>query len=86
MENETIEVTAGVPVESETVLSLLEVLLSVPLIGEYIPVIFGVVTAASAIAAITPTPAKGTWLGLIYTIVIDLPGLNVFKAKDKGDA
>ncbi len=50
--------------------------------------LFGIVTtiiaAASAIAALTPTPADDTLIGKIYTI-IDWLALNVFKAKDTGD-
>ena len=48
--------------------------------------LFGVVTAiiaaASAIAAITPTPKDDTFIGKAYKIV-DWLALNVFKAKDK---
>ena len=48
---------------------------------------FGVVTAAialaSAVAAATPTPQKGSFLAKVYS-VIDWAALNVGKAKDKG--
>jgi hypothetical protein len=48
--------------------------------------LFGVVTAiiaaASAIAALTPTPKDDTVIGKVYKIV-DWLALNVFKAKDK---
>jgi len=48
--------------------------------------LFGVVTAviaaASAIAALTPTPKDDTFVGKAYK-VIDWLALNVFKAKDK---
>jgi hypothetical protein len=48
---------------------------------------FGIVTAvialASAIAAVTPTPAAGTALAKLYA-VIDFLALNVGKAKDTG--
>ena len=48
--------------------------------------IFAVVTAvtaaASAIAALTPTPKDNTFVGKAYKIV-DWLALNVFKAKDK---
>lgn len=49
---------------------------------------FGVLTAAvalaSSIAAIIPTPAKGSFLAKVY-FVIDLLALNIGKAKQKGD-
>lgn len=49
--------------------------------------LFGIVTtiiaAASAIAALTPTPADDTFIGKAYS-VIDWLALNIFKAKDKG--
>lgn len=49
---------------------------------------FGIVTAvialASAIAAVTPTPAPGTTLAKVYS-AIDFLALNIGKAKDKGD-
>lgn len=49
---------------------------------------FGVLAAtvalASSIAAITPTPQKGTILAKVYGI-IDLLALNIGKAKDKGE-
>tara|TARA_Y100001937_G_C6940434_1_gene250117 strand:- start:296 stop:523 length:228 start_codon:yes stop_codon:yes gene_type:complete len=41
-----------------------------------------VVLAASAFAAATPTPAKGSWLSKVYWL-IDLLAVNVGKAKDK---
>ncbi len=48
--------------------------------------LFGVVTAviaaASAIAALTPTPKDDTFIGKAYK-VIDWLALNVFTAKDK---
>ena len=45
-------------------------------------IITAVITLASAIAAITPTPKEGTLLSKVYG-VIDLLALNVGKAKDK---
>jgi spore coat protein U-like protein len=49
---------------------------------------FGIVTAvialASAVAAVTPTPAAGSALAKVYA-VIDFLALNFGKAKDKGD-
>ena len=41
------------------------------------------VTLASAIAAATPTPAPGTFLSKLYSVV-DMFALNIGKAKDKG--
>jgi hypothetical protein len=46
-------------------------------------VVAAVIALASAIAAITPTPAEGSTLGKLYK-VIDALALNVGKAKDKG--
>ena len=47
---------------------------------------FGVVAAAialaSSIAAITPTPKKGTLVAKLYSVV-DLLALNIGKAKNK---
>ena len=41
-----------------------------------------VVTVASAIAAITPTPKDDKWIGKLYKI-IDVFALNIGKAKNK---
>lgn len=49
---------------------------------ELIHAITAVVAAASAIAALTPTPKDDTWAGKLYKIV-DWLALNVGKAKDK---
>ena len=49
---------------------------------------FGVVAAiialASAIAAVTPTPKKGSTLAKVYAF-LDLMALNIVKAKQTGD-
>jgi hypothetical protein len=45
-------------------------------------VVAAVISAASAIAAITPTPEAGSFLAKAYKI-IDILALNVGKAKDK---
>ena len=45
-------------------------------------VITMIVTAASLIAASTPTPKDDVWIGKLYKM-IDLLALNVGKAKDK---
>jgi len=49
---------------------------------ELFTVLTTIVAAASAIAAITPTPKDDTFIGKAYKIV-DWMALNVFKAKDK---
>ena len=50
---------------------------------QWFTILAAVVTLASAIAAATPTPAPGTFLAKLYTL-IDLAALNIGKAKDKG--
>jgi|TARA_R110000822_G_scaffold49021_1_gene128720 hypothetical protein len=45
-------------------------------------VVTAVIAAASAIAALTPTPKDNTFVGKAYKVV-DWLALNVFKAKDK---
>ena len=49
---------------------------------------FSVFTAAvffaSSLAAVLPTPKKGSVLAKIYSVV-DLLAINIGKAKDKGD-
>ena len=47
-------------------------------------VVTTIIAAASAIAALTPTPKDDTLVGKAYSI-IDWLALNVLKAKDKGD-
>ena len=48
---------------------------------ELIGIATAIVTAASAIAALTPTPRDDTWVGKAYRIV-DWLALNVGRAKD----
>lgn len=50
----------------------------------YFGVVTAVITLASAIAAVTPTPKKGSKLAKVYAL-IDLLALNIAKAKQKGD-
>ena len=45
-------------------------------------VVAAVVALASAVAAATPTPKKGTFLSKLYS-VIDWAALNIGKAKQK---
>lgn len=47
-------------------------------------VVFAVISLASAIAALTPTPKEGTIFAKLYK-VIDFLALNVGQAKSKGD-
>ena len=49
---------------------------------QWVAIVTAVVTLASAIAAITPTPAPGTALAKVYWL-IDLLAINIGKAKDK---
>jgi len=48
-------------------------------------VVTTIIAAASAIAALTPTPKDDTLIGKAYKI-IDWLALNVIKAKDKSDS
>lgn len=48
----------------------------------YFNVVTAVVALASAICALTPTPAEGTWKSKVYK-VIEFLAINVGKAKDK---
>ena len=50
---------------------------------QWFTILTAVVTLASAIAAITPTPAPGTFLAKLYAL-IDFAALNICKAKEKG--
>lgn len=43
-----------------------------------------VIAGASAFAAASPTPKKGTFLSKVYNIV-DILAVNIGKAKDKGE-
>ena len=47
-----------------------------------ISVVTMIVTAASLIAASTPTPKDDAWIGKLYKL-IDLLALNIGKAKQK---
>ncbi len=49
---------------------------------EIIAILTGVVTVASAVAALTPTPKDDNIVGKVYKLV-DWLALNVGKAKDK---
>ena len=43
-----------------------------------------VISGASLVCALTPTPKDDAWIGKIYKL-IDLLALNIMKAKDKGN-
>ena len=51
-------------------------------LGEMLAILTGVVTVASAVAALTPTPKDDTVVGKAYKVV-DWLALNVGKAKEK---
>lgn len=51
-------------------------------VSDLIAILTGVVTVASAIAALTPTPKDDTIVGKAYKVV-DWLALNVGKAKEK---
>jgi hypothetical protein len=52
--------------------------------NDLLNIITAVVALASAIAAVTPTPAPHTFLAKLYAL-IDFAALNIGKAKDKGE-
>ena len=49
--------------------------------NELIGILTGIVTVASAIAALTPTPKDDSIVGKLYKVV-DLLAINIGKAKD----
>jgi|TARA_R100000750_G_scaffold61417_2_gene52469 hypothetical protein len=49
-----------------------------------VAVVMLIVTVASIVAAVTPTPKDDKWIGKLYKL-IDIAALNVWKAKQKGD-
>lgn len=51
---------------------------------QLISAITTIISGASAIAALTPTPKDDTFIGKVYKL-IDFCALNIGKAKDKGD-
>ena len=50
----------------------------------WVALVGGIVAAASAIAAVTPTPKDDKVLARLYKVV-DLLAINVGRAKEKGD-
>jgi hypothetical protein len=52
------------------------------LILKLIQIVPWIVTAASLIASITPTPKDDLWIGKVYK-VLDWCAINIGKAKDK---
>ena len=52
--------------------------------NDLLNIITAAIALASAIAAVTPTPAPGTFLAKLYTL-IDFVAINIGKAKDKGE-
>lgn len=61
----------------ETILNLLNT--------QWLNIVTAVIALASAIAALTPTPAPGSVWAKVYG-VIDFLALNIMKAKDKSVA
>ena len=53
-------------------------------LANIIAIVMLIVTVASIIAAITPTPKDDVWIGKLYKL-IDICALNIWKAKQKGD-
>ena len=51
---------------------------------QIISALTSIVTGASALAALTPTPKDDSIVGKLYKMV-DFLALNIGKAKDKGD-
>lgn len=47
---------------------------------EILPIL---VTVASAIAALTPTPRDDRWMRKLYRFLVDIPALNIGRAKQK---
>ena len=52
-------------------------------IGNILAIIMAIISVASIIAAVTPTPKDDVWIGKLYKL-IDLCALNIGRAKDKG--
>ena len=52
-------------------------------LGNALAIIMAIISVASIIAAITPTPKDDVWIGKLYKL-IDLCALNIGRAKDKG--
>lgn len=61
----------------------MEIILNILKDYPWFAIVSAVVTLASAIAALTPTPKAGTLLAKAY-FFIDLLALNIGKAKDTG--
>ncbi len=65
----------------ESLNAITQTILEIPIVGEYVPIIFGVVTICSGIAMLFPTPDRDSWYRPLWTFLIDLPALNIFRAK-----
>ena len=52
-------------------------------IGNALAIIMAIISVASIIAAITPTPKDDVWIGKLYKLIY-LCALNIGRAKDKG--
>ena len=50
--------------------------------GNFLAIIMAIISIASIIAAVTPTPKDDVWIGKLYKL-IDLCAFNIGKAKQK---
>ncbi len=62
---------------------IVDFIASIPVIGDYIPGAAMIMAGAAMIAAVWKTPKEGTLWNKIYTVIIDLPGMNIGRAKNK---
>ena len=51
--------------------------------ANFLAIIMAIISVASIIAAVTPTPKDDVWIGKLYKL-IDLCALSIGRAKDKG--
>lgn len=81
-------IIVGTNISPDLVVSLIQWIVNQPFVGQYalaIGGIFAVVSAiAKAITAVTNTPKPGTWKAKLYTILLELPAINIGKAKQTG--
>jgi hypothetical protein len=71
-------------VDPNSILPIVDILLSIPAVGPYIPVVATVSTIASVVAGITKTPKQGTFTSKLYKWFIEFPALITKSTKDQG--